>query len=138
MTSPIEVRSNLKLTKVVDDIIADRQKKFERAMEEAAREIVERTASGRDVNGRAFKKYSTSYAAFKKAKGRKTNPVDLTFTGKMLANVTTTFMRTATELIGRITFSSQAEANKARWNMETRKFFELSQKQRKAIVDKLK
>ena len=172
MTSPIEVRSKLKLIKVVEDIIADRQRKFKRAMEEAAREIVERTTSGRDVNGRAFAKYTDKYAAWKsgyttsggqrRKKGTKTvtdkdgnkktisimrkvksnlgagGKVNLILSGNMLDNITTIFSRTATELIGRITFSSSREADKARGNMEKRKFFELSQKQRKAIVDKLK
>ena len=164
MTRNFEFKSSFNASRISEKLIAERQKKFERAMEEAAREIVERTQSGKDYQDRAFKKYSDSYAAWKtgftrsgkrrrekiksgkragKMRYAKINfgaggNVNLTLTGRMLQNVTTTFWRTATELIGRITFSSQLEANKARGNMATRKFFALSRKQIESITNKLK
>lgn len=47
------------------------------------------TREGVDAFGKAFVPYSESYARFRMKKGRNTTPVDLTFTGQMMAGIAT-------------------------------------------------
>lgn len=56
-----------------------RKEPMELVAKEAVKIINERTASGKDVSGRRFQKYSPAYA-----KKKKTNHVDLTLTRQML------------------------------------------------------
>lgn len=50
--------------------------------------IKQRTAAGADVNGQVFVDYSPGYAKKRLASGRRINPVDLMYTGDMLAQMT--------------------------------------------------
>jgi phage gpG-like protein len=58
---------------------------LQRAATHAIGIIRRRTAQGLDVEGNAFKSYSTKYAEKRAQSGRNTNPVDLTLGGDMLA-----------------------------------------------------
>ena len=117
--------------------IRDRQKvTLARAMEEAAGEIVKRTQSGRGVEGGGFAKYTPEYAAFKAKSGRKTTP-DLTFSGKMLASITSKVEEYPGGLIGRIYFSA-SQAVKAAANQKLRRFFGLSKKQINEMTEKIR
>ncbi len=102
---------------------------FERLLLESETEIVQRTQSGKKIDGGNFKKYSKGYAAYKVSKGRKASPVDLTFTGAMLRGVHSKITKLTKDFIeGRI-FISPDQQDKANWNQERRPFFGLSKKQ---------
>lgn len=107
-----------------------------REMEKAVTQIIARTQSGKNVDGNPFKAYSESYGKWKRdVKGRHLTP-DLTLTGRMLGAIRTTIKRLRNGVLeGRIFILSQ-EADKAKWNQKTRKFFGLSDEQ-KAKLDKI-
>lgn len=133
----IEIKSNFNPKQVAQRILENAETKLGRALEESAREIVQRTSGGKDVSGGSFAPYSPKYAAYKQKRGRRTS-VDLTFTGAMLRSIQTKIQRLSDGLLGTIYFVSPGEATKARANMERRKFFGLSQQQIAALKDKLR
>lgn len=87
--------------------------------------IATRTAQGRDYVGRFFRAYSPKYRAFRAEEGRKTSPVDLNFSGKMMGSM----QYEAQPALGRVVlFFPPAEAAKAHGNQERwkRRFFDLN------------
>lgn len=133
----IEVKSNIDFSAAKREIIRETEIKLGRALEEMAREIVTRTRTARGPNGEQFKALSPKYRRYKEKKGRKGVP-DLTFTGKMLASITTATQQIGNEIIGRIYFNSVKEAQKARGNQRTRRFFTLSRQQVEKLVNLLR
>ncbi len=113
------------------------EQRFQDALADEAARIDIRTRSGKDVDGNTFEPYSPQYAKFKAKRGRRVDPPDLTFTGRMLAAITTSVKRAAGQLIGIIEFSSALEGAKARKNMERRRFFGLSDEQVARLKAKL-
>lgn len=108
----------------------DYQKALEISLKEqllVERNEIENRTRGKhlDVNGSPFKAYQGRY--------KKGQPVDLYGDGKkghMLAAMKVGKVRKGKRSItGSIYFSNSEAAKKARWNMETRKFFGLSEKQ---------
>lgn len=92
------------------------------ALAETGATIIQaRTQRGVDADGSAFAKYSEAYAKRREKKGRGTMP-DLTFTGRMLGNMTARFLffRKA-----EIVFARGEEANKAAGNSKKRDFFDI-------------
>jgi hypothetical protein len=59
-----------------------------------------RTQSGLDVNLKPFVSYSSGYKKFREKKGRQIEHVDLTFSGKMLAAVSTGTITASSVTIG--------------------------------------
>lgn len=165
MTTRFQCKNNVNIKRWMTSLKEQQKKKLGRAMEEAAREIVQRTQGGREIENANFKAYTPEYARYKAKTGRgfklegwekrlnksqqrklikakaaagiSITP-DLTFKGRMLANIRTKVFEQGEKLIGMIFFFSQAEGNKARWNQAIRPFFGLSRAQRAAIVNKLK
>ena len=132
----IEVKSNVDISKIEADLKKKLKDTFDRALSDAATEIVIRTRAQKDAKGGPFKKLTAKYQKFKIAKGRKGVP-DLTFSGSMLAAITNKVEESANNLIGRIFFNSATEAAKASGNQKIRKFFELSADQINKIKAKL-
>lgn len=98
-----------------------------------------RISQGRDVKNESFKRYSPKYKDFREAKGRQTSPVDLTFTGKMLASITHNIQPKGDTTEATVFFGSAAEALKAKGNIENgRNFFGFTQEQLVRIQDKLR
>ena len=81
--------------------------------------ILDRTERGIGYTG-AFDSYSAKYALFRKAAGRKTSPVDLNFSGKMLGAMAATKERKG---VAKIYFTRASEAAKAVGNNRKRPFF---------------
>ena len=81
--------------------------------------ILDRTERGIGYTG-AFDSYSAKYALFRKAAGRKTSPVDLNFSGKMLGAMAATKERKG---VAKIYFTRASEAAKAAGNNRKRPFF---------------
>lgn len=81
--------------------------------------ILDRTERGIGYTG-AFDSYSAKYALFRKAAGRKTSPVDLNFSGKMLGAMAATKERKG---VAKIYFTRASEAAKASGNNRKRPFF---------------
>jgi len=96
-------------------------------------ELIEnRTSQGFDVNGRKFKRYSKEYADYRVEKGRNPFPVDLQFTGRMLASMNVKKSGRYNRLIF---FRGGENAKKAAKNQRTREFFGLNQRERSAVAD---
>lgn len=129
-------RKNFDVRALADEGRKRRKFALERAMEEAAGEIVQRTQSGKDVNGSGFKAYSKEYAKTKSKSGRSSKP-DLTFSGRMLTSITSKVEETSTGIVGRIFFPS-SQSVKARANQAIRRFFGLSKKQIDKLTDALR
>lgn len=132
----IEFKSNVDFDRIKREILEKQERELKLAINDAATEIVTRTRSQKDARGATFKALTPIYKKFKARKGRAAVP-DLTYSGKMLASITSTVERLADGLLGRIFFSSQKEAEKARGNMKIRKFFELSKDQVNKIRNRL-
>src|SRR5690242_13054381 len=73
---------------------------LQRAAAHAVGIIRRRTAKGIDVDGQQFVSYSTKYAEKRAQSGRKSNPVDLTLGGDMLAGMTVLEVTPERALIG--------------------------------------
>ena len=65
MTTRFQCKNNVNIKRWMTSLKEQQKKKLERAMEEAAREIVQRTQGGREIEGGAFKDYSPEYKDFK-------------------------------------------------------------------------
>lgn len=161
MTGKFQLRNSVKVKRWAEQMKAQQKKKLGRAIEQAAREIVERTQSGKTIEGGAMKQYHPDYrdwkmgikskgsnrwsSFMKKVGGRSKLPkagrsgeVNLTLSGRMLTNIRVQVFERGNSIIGRIFFPSQEAANKAAWNQPKRPFFGLSRKQREDIINKLK
>lgn len=106
-----------------------------REMQLARTGIIVRTQSGTDVTGGSFAPYSEGYAKARTKAGRRSSPVDLTFTGQMLQAITTAVRKVGSAIEGRIFFADAESATKARYNQEDneRRFFGLSDEQMNRI-----
>lgn len=90
--------------------------------------IKTRTARGYGLKGK-FSKYSDGYKAFRRKKGRKVSPVNLHFTGRMLASI----QWTANKRRGKIFLSSSSEKKKAAWTHADRPWWGITQKEQSLI-----
>lgn len=137
----IEVRVGDKLVKLGKEYKDNIQNLIQRELEEAAREIIERTQDGLDYQKSSFDSYSTPYAKFRAKKGRAISPVNLLFTGSMLRSIRTKVQKIGRGYLGLIYVGAQ-HIDKARGAMKgygragykLRKFFLLSKEQ----LEKLK
>lgn len=103
----------------------------------AKTKILERTALGKDFEGRAFEIYTPTYKMFRQKHGRPTARVDLFFSGRMLGAMDAK----ADPLKAVLYFKSRKEAQKAsglnygnRKIPKRREFFALSRKDKAAIA----
>lgn len=133
----LEVKNAEVIVKVVKERLEAMKGKLEAALADEATRIVLRTRKGTDVDGNAFAPYSEKYAKRKAASGRKTSPVDLTYSGNMLSSIQTKVEDTPSGATGTIFFGSALEAAKAQGNQRRRKFFGLSDEQVARIKKKL-
>lgn len=134
---PIEVKNADVIVRVVQERLQQMRQRLEQVLVDEATEIVLRTQDGKDADGKPFDEYSPKYAKYRAKRGRKTDPVDLTFTGNMLAAIQTRVEDTTDGARGVIFFNSALEAAKARGNMERRRFFGLSDEQVRRIRQRL-
>jgi hypothetical protein len=133
----IEVKNSEVIIKLVKEKLEKMSVKLETALSDEATRIVLRTQSGKDVDGSSFAPYTPKYAEHRKKKGRKEAPVDLTFTGNMLASIQTKVEKVSDGYLGTIYFGSALEALKARGNQLRRRFFGFSDEQVARIKNKL-
>jgi hypothetical protein len=89
--------------------------------EQAATIVQARTQRGVDADGAAFAPYSEGYLERRRKKGRSEKP-DLTFSGRMLGNMTGKFLFYRKSAV---VFSRSEEANKASRNSRLRDFFDV-------------
>lgn len=125
----IEVEVKIDIGRIARDNFDAIEQELGKAIQDAASEIDQRTASGQDVDGQSFAPYAPSTVKSREKAGRRTDYVDLTFTGRMLASITHAVKRVGDGFEGTIFFGSAAEATKARFNQERRNFFGLSDEQ---------
>ena len=94
--------------------------------------IVNRTLSGKDMNLKGFKSYSSDYAKYRSKNGR-SKGVNLTYSGAMLGAINSKNIP-----IGlRFYFAAKSETDKATWNQKTRKFFGVDRNQIKYLKKQL-
>lgn len=91
--------------------------------------ILDRTAVGKGINT-PFKPYNEKYAKFRAQRGRQIAPVDLNFTGRMLASMSAKRIRKGVQ---RISFNRAEEARKALFNNQTRRFFGFNQSEKSRL-----
>lgn len=99
--------------------------------------ILDRTAAGKGINA-PFQPYNDKYAKFRAQRGRQIAPVDLNFTGRMLASMSTQRIRRGVQ---RISFNRAEEARKAYFHnvtgagkgRVTRKFFGFNQAEKSRL-----
>lgn len=103
-------------------------KELDGAVSDGISDMKARIQKGKDVNLRPFKKYSEQYRKRKKARGRKTSPPDLTFSGKMLGSITYKRIGGGATQVREVFFASAEEAKKAAGNIKTRDFFGFDKK----------
>lgn len=135
---PIEIKNAEVLIRLPEERLKAIDQRFEQVLADEATQIVLRTRRGVDVDGTPFASYTEAYAKKRGDSGRRTSPVDLTFTGNMLNSISTKIVRTLETVIGTIFFNSTTEGLKARGNQEKRRFFGLSEEQVKRITEKLR
>lgn len=136
------------ISKDLEDEIRRFQPVFARLLEEEIGQIEIRTRRGRGFDGSSFGRYSPGYAKFRRKRGRRTAPVDLDFTGRMLASMQSSVRRTTRGLSGEIFFNSAKEAAKARGHMtgrlgkrgrtQPRKFFGISRNRREILTERVR
>ena len=76
------------------------------------------------ISGSNFKPYTDGYKQKKSDSGRKISPPDLTWSGRMLNNMTGVFVGPGKSAV---VFTKTEEANKAAGNMHKRNFFEITE-----------
>lgn len=129
----VTIRSTFSGADRARQLVENAETALNRQLQIEATQIITRTQSGRAVNGSGFDDYSDGYAEFRRKAGRRTSPVDLTFTGQMLQAITTTVRKVGDTIEGRIFFADAESAAKARFNSERRSFFGLSDEQRERL-----
>lgn len=116
------------------------------AMTDARDEIIERTQSGIDVDGRNFRPYSAGYAKIKNDLGGDTGTPNLTLgvrlskksppTG-MLRSIQVKVVKKGSAFIGTLFFPA-SQHGKVRGNQKIRRFFDLSKKQFESIKQRVR
>ena len=98
--------------------------------------IKDRTIAGEDVQGHDFIAYSKSYKKWRKKKGYKTSPVDLTLSGHMLSAMTETHNNEEAKIffVNTSDPTGASAPDKAFWNNKDREFFGLSKQDEKDIM----
>lgn len=118
----------------------DFEKKLQRRLDAVGADVKDtidkRTRSGRGIKG-SFKPYTKSYAEYRVSKGRQKRPVNLTFTGKMLQNMTWKTYKAGSRITIEFFFSSATEATKAAANHKIRPWFGLSKREEGKFRDEI-
>lgn len=127
----IRFKSTFSAKKHASEIFQTKKVQLGQAMSDAKQMMLEDIASGRGYDGSTMPAYTPEYKKFKTGKGR-SGRVDLTFTGKMLKAMQVSVLEMKDKLLGRIFFLA-GERDKARGNLEKRKFFGLSEKNQKQL-----
>jgi hypothetical protein len=106
---------------------------------DAIEEIQNRTANqGVDANESPFKPYSTGYRQ-QKARKKKASLLrpDLTLSDHMLQSLISEVVKAGDKVVAKIFSSSNDGNQRIEWNMKTRKFFLISESQRKDFQRRL-
>lgn len=129
----------IKVTKRIDIQAAKKklttglEQKFEQAISDETTRMIARFQRGVDVEGGSFVPYTKPYARYKAKRGRRTTPVDLTFTGSMARAITYRIKKLGNKLRAEVFFSNAKDAAKASGNLKTRRFFGFSSEQLRRI-----
>lgn len=149
MGKSVTFETTLDLERAKREALDRLRREGERAISDEVTALQLRTQAGLDIDGRPFVPYSPEYREAKqKYSGRGSKPDLISFNvpgskqrnrpGSMLANITHTLEQVGSELIGKVFFASTAEAQKARYNQTTRRFFGFSEEQVRRIQERLR
>jgi hypothetical protein len=109
------------------------KKALGRAASGHVKDMEKRVDSGVGLNGR-FKPYHPKYAEYRASKGRRTDIVNLQFTGEMLGNVGVK-LSSSKAVVG---FSSQKFSDRALSNQRKRPWFGANDNEEKQILSRFK
>ena len=93
--------------------------------------IKQRTARGKDYQGRSFPPYTNVYKEFRQQAGRQTQFPDLTFSGQMLSSIT----QKSEPDYAVIYFANKFQNVKAIGNQKKRKFFAIGSQEIQPILN---
>ena len=131
----------------VRDLLSNSKEALREIGEYAKFVIKKRTLAGEDVDERPFDPYSPAYKFWRKKWGYPTDKVDLTLTGGMLSSMAYTVSESGDEVKiffmpgfsrkarGQTKASTVSHPAKAFYLQKKRKFFALSEKDEKKIID---
>ena len=83
----IQIRDNSGLGRLIADVRSGINRALQEEVPKLAKEIVSRTQSGSEIEGRGFDAYDAKYAAAKRRALGSSSPVNLTFTGALLGGI---------------------------------------------------
>jgi phage gpG-like protein len=138
----IELETKFNGPVMIRNMRQELMKAVQKQMEFAKGEIKERTAEGKDVNGRQFAKYNPAYAAKKGS-----DFVDLRVKGHMMGSIQVNVKDNGGEIVAELAVTGTENLKKAkaimtggdgRWKAGPRKFFALSKKQISEIKKEIK
>lgn len=110
---------------------------FGQILSDAIAEMLQRIASGRDVNNAQFKPYSPSYKEYKSEKVGHGN-VNLFWSGLMVNSIQFKIQQEGDSVVGVIYFANPVAAERASYNIALgRDFFGLSVEQQQNIYDRI-
>lgn len=131
MPLKIQITDNTNLKGLSGEMRNQIRRVLQRELPKAARGIVERTQSGRDVDGNSFRPYTESYKRAKRKAFGSASPVNLTATGEMLGSIRA---KTSGGLTGPVEASIEITDRKAEFHQPDRPFFGLDKTQIANIV----
>lgn len=127
VTRRIDIQARKK--KLLDEV----ERRFEQSVSNEVTRMIVRFQRGQSVEGGGFDPYTPAYAKYRAKKGRRTTPVDLTFTGAMARAITYRVRRIGQRIRAEVFFSNAKDAAKAAGNLRYRKFFGFSSEQLRRI-----
>lgn len=138
----VKITRNITTDQQLDAMIKRKSRALEVALTDEIAEIERRTIAGRDYEGADFKAYHPSYEKWKtkhpKNKGRSSRP-NLNFTGKMLGAMALGKLKlTKNKISATVGFNNKRDEQKAEWNMKTREFFKLNDRQIKRVTERFR
>jgi hypothetical protein len=147
----IEILNVEAVNNVIKNRINSMEPVFQKAVEQEKEELIRRTQSGVDVDGKAFEAYSDehewNWKDVRRANDKQTAYVDLTFKGDMFNALKVRFKREGFKFLATLFFNGSKQKKKAlghqtgrlgKVTYEPRRFFGLSNSQRGAIISKLR
>lgn len=134
----VTFRKNFDIGKQLTERTGRLKKAIAKTCQDEIARIQLSTEAGRDIEGKQFKGYSKPYAAWRKKRGYRVSPPNLTVKGRMLGSMDYEVTRQGWEILGRIFFRGARQGGKAQANIDLgRKFFGLSKRRAQQIINSI-
>lgn len=139
MANNVIVTKNFNLKALVEKALEKKYDAANLAMSDQVTKIKARTTSGKDLNGKTFKKYSKNYAIIREKEKRQVSPPNLTRSGDMRRSLRREDAKKSGDLFTvKIGFTRDIEEKKMLGNKDKgREFFGISDKEAKQIIKRI-